>query len=619
VRDGYETRYETRSVTRSLDRARAKDAQPVQARELRQENETDRLVEIEKAVDPEENERGGSGEKIAIRYREPESPKFFQDFSVDSILDFDRQASDLHTHLTNGQTNEALVSLYQLQHEKSAVDKLESAFQKTYHTDLETALTEHFGHNTPLLEYSRQLIGKGEKTSELAITHVPKTPEDFSNLVKRIHHTLNTTEEFIPEKLFAALTPLRRNTDLLVETTRCYAKKFDNDLIAAMKERPGTGEAADFAGFLLGEKKLEKKFFTEKEADHLSAAFSQQSFEYGLAQNKPTPEYAKVPYDYPDNGCHYRSFIMSQSMKEMGFASEQVVITNNNRYDNARLKFATDYAGDANIQEPTYCLYDYHISPKIKVQIGDKLQDRVLDPMMNQGKAKHWPLKDWEKQLFQGYIDEKPLAEIREILKREEQHFKRLQEIVKHEEKQLFQGNIDGKSLAEIREIYKRDEQRLKRLQESLKREEPNFQELQEVRKWHSYPLDKTLLFSVSRDILGKPETSTSSEFEMEPPPIPSQDWISDYRKKGIQQLTEAIKKSRSHTLAAIIREESKYTSESGFDKERFEHTLIQRSISQDTLNNFADEFPELHTSFAATLKRDQRESFLELVPTTQG
>ncbi len=515
------------------------------ARELRRERAEGFTIAIERADKP--------GEMIEIHYIQPESRLFFRDFSIASILDFDKQARDLHTHLTNGQTNEALVSLYQLQHEQGAVDALNHALKRTYKIDLNTTLAEHW--SGPTLEYGRQLIGAGEKTSEFAITHAPATSQDITHLAKRLNHILNKTEQFIPEKLFAALTPLRRNADLINRIKTHYeTEKFGSkNLLADIREKLGTGEAADFVEFLWGEPKLAKHTFTPQEAENLSAAFSHQSFEWGQAYKSPEPQYSRVPYSNPLTGCNDQALIMRQSTKEMGCALEQIIVAGYDSNGQSALKRSTDYAPDTAINVKPSFSYILHTAPEVQVQTDTEPRKYIIDPSMNQDKAKLWPVDDWQQQLYRGPIEHKLLAEMKEIFEEQE-------------------------------------------------RKDPSNK--------HSYPNGRVFSFMADRNYVTCPKISSAI-----PGPesdIPDLVATTYYRQKRVQALANLVSDSRYYTLAAAIRQEHA----SNFNAERFARTV--RAIDSRDNNvrkQFSRNFPKLHTSFAATLTEAQRKAFYNLIP----
>ncbi len=540
------------------------------ARELRQEHAEGFTIAIENADKP--------GEMIEIRYIIPESFLFFRDFSIASILDFDKQARDLHTHLTNGQTNEALVSLYQLQQEQGAVDALNHALKRIYRIDLNTMLAEHW--SGPTLEYGRQLIGMGKKTSRFAITHAPNTPEDCFNIAKRLDYILNKTKEFIPEQLLAALIPLRRNANLIHQVKRRYeTKRFGSkNLLTDIREKLGTAETADFAEFLWGGPKLEK-MLTLQEAERLSAAFSHQRFEFKQPYGESPSEYARIPYSYPQDGCAEQSAFMGLSMKEMGCASEQVgIIGRISDYSQSVMKLATDYAGDADIHEQLFYEYDYHIAPKITVQVDGKTLEYIIDPTMNQGKAKLWLPRVWQKH--------------------------------------LYTGSIEYISLAEMKAIFEEEECR-----------QPNREIFYPSRRISSYtvrlyPSGRIFSYTVSRNRYGLPQGS--AHISLPESDIPDfyvttgmyLDKDRGYGPEGLKKLAGFVDNSRYNALAAALRQE--YRKHPGkFDAERFSRAIKSLELPHEIRSTFSRYFPKLHTSFAATLTEDQRSAFYALVRPT--
>ena len=537
----------------------------VQAKGLRQETGLVREIEI-----------ADSGEKVSIRYIWPESRLFFRDFSVASIYDFERRAQDLQTHVDHADTQAVYVSLYQLQQEKGAVDALNRAFEQVTGSSIDQALSTRW--SGPALEYARQLIGTSERSSAYAIGHEPVRTEEFSDIAERLHHVLSDTKGFVPEKLFAVLTPLRRNADAIQKVAYDYQETFGGDVVSAIRIQLGTGKAADFGRFLLGEQKLEQKIISLKEAERLAAAFSHQTFEAeevvplaratihdeqwpagtffseeGHAPETTARWRSQVPSNYPYDGCYVLASIRSFSLKEMGFGSEKAVLIGVRSDRRVALELQSDYAPDGDVDtKPVPFKFLYHIASTIQVETNVGNQSQVIiDFAPSPEKVKLWPTDRWQKQFYKGSVKNTSFAEIKEMI-------------------------------------------------QSEARAHPD-----ELPIKYAFPHGRVFFFSVDRNYVFPPHTSQT--LKLEDSPIPDFDASRKYYDYSKRAITPFIRHGVNYAIAAAIRQER---ASGTFDAERFARAMSE--FPEQVLAAFPRTFPRLFGSFSRTLNAEQERQFQE-------
>ncbi|HEY4033871.1 MAG TPA: protein-glutamine glutaminase family protein, partial [Ktedonobacteraceae bacterium] len=302
-------------------------------------------------------------------------PLMFRTFQVADVLDFEHVAKDFDEALERGSPEAIYRELHALQWEPEAVDKLDMAYQRKSHKTLETALKDHFGEfqQKAQLAYALQLINQGEIIEPL--------PSSFENLAMCLEAEL-TMSTIEPEKIYAMLTPFRRNTEwlsLLRDTCR-----------TALEEKL-QGESLRYALYLMGDQVLEKHARNWKEAIRLQKVLSELTFENNGVR-------IPVPNDTPldsEPGAH----MMCQALKEMGYASKKSFAyayhINKSGEKQPNLHIRTQFAPDMLPgQDPTVTLRS-HVAPLLQVETPCGIRELVLDPSLsNQAlTVKNWMSK----------------------------------------------------------------------------------------------------------------------------------------------------------------------------------------------------------------------------------
>jgi hypothetical protein len=173
---------------------------------------------------------------------------------------------------------------------------------------------------------------------------------------------------------------------------------------------------------------------------------------------------------------------------------------------------------------------------------------------MNQGKAKTWSPLAWQKQLYQGIVEHKSLAEMKEILESQE-----------HKGPDAGASDLSDKVFSFVaNRSYS-----------------------------HDSPIRSTYLSAPESD-------------------IPDLDVAIDYRQHGVKRLQLMVKADIEYNLAAAIHQ----TNTSKFDAKQLDSAL--QVFPREVRDNFSQNLPQLHESFAATLTQEKKNSFFALVPATQ-
>jgi hypothetical protein len=338
-------------------------------------------------------------------------PTFFRDFKVADVLDFKQLVDDFEDAKSGEQPEDIYRVLYCLQREQKAIDRLNWEYVQKTGQILEEALQDHFEDKSvsdgdlkktkARLEYALQLINKGQRGTEQVVESRPPRKQEFSFVARRIHQALHPSDNKPkPENVYAALTPLERNTECLCKLDAWYNQNFQTNLKSDI-ENNLEGKSKVYALYLIGDQTMEKKEISEYEVMRLTKALFPQektgrgghTFDRGDGLRVP------VPYDYPREWCKYRAHIVCELLKEMGYTSEKVFASSYclNEHDQKmpNLRFRTDLAPDMPGDKDPTIPWGYHIASCIQVKTASGVKKRlVLDPGLH-----HRPLtvEKWMK------------------------------------------------------------------------------------------------------------------------------------------------------------------------------------------------------------------------------
>ena len=321
----------------------------------------------------------------------------FRDCRVASVRAFEALVDNLRHALKERKSPERVYRvLYFLLREDKAVEKLNNAFQKKDGTNLETALTAHFGEGTPGLKYALELLGKEDANADQTIHQRPGTEEEGKTLAKQIHDAL-LQRDF--ETVYRALTPFQRNTQSLCQFNEWYKSYKEVTLnVGSQADITGlqadikqylTGDSLKFGRFLIGDSALETKVVSLSEAERLANVALGQTFDlYGTR--------VMVPHELTEGDCHLRAHIIAEAFKELGYGVEKIV---------AHYQYTNEY-GDIKdgLVNPnnTRKKWQYHTACCIQVKTDSGREKRIIDPSGDSNKSKLlWTREEWIKQMGQ--------------------------------------------------------------------------------------------------------------------------------------------------------------------------------------------------------------------------
>ncbi len=338
-------------------------------------------------------------EDIVIEHFKPDHG-MFRDCRVASVRDFEALADKLHRALKARKSPERVYRvLYFLLREDKAIEKLENALQKKDGTNLETALTEHFGEGTPELKYALELLGKEDVNADQTIQRRPRTKKEGMALAKRLHDAL-LQGDF--ETIYRALTPFQRNTASLYVFNDCYKRYKQQHTLNIVSQEDINGLQADikqylagyplrFGLFLIGDEEMETKVVSPSEAERLAKVALEQTFDLDGNGKR-----VRVPHEYTDEGCTYRAYIISEAFKELGYGVEKVV---------AHFVYTSKHrglrGGLVNPDNPEIH-WDFHIACCIRVKTDFGTEIRIFDRSGDLDQPKQlWTVEEWIKRMGQ--------------------------------------------------------------------------------------------------------------------------------------------------------------------------------------------------------------------------
>ncbi len=347
-------------------------------------------------VKHENNDLSQKGDEIVIEHFKPDSG-MFRDCRVASVRDFEVLANKLHRALKARKSPECVYqALYFLLREDKAIEKLKNVFQKKDGTNLETALTAHFGEGTPQLKYALELLGKEEANADQTIHQRPGTEEEGKALAKQIHDAL-LQRDF--ETVYRALTPFQRNTKSLCQFNGWY-KLYKKDTLNVGSQADITGLQADmkqyitgdslkFGLFLIGDSALETKVTSLSEAERLAKVAREQTFDWDGTR-------VMVPYEHAEKDCQLRAHIIAEAFKELGYGIEKIVA--HYQYTN---KYGEICDGLVNYNNPRK-KWQYHTACCIQVKTDLGRKERIIDPSCDvKNPNQLWTREEWIKRMGQ--------------------------------------------------------------------------------------------------------------------------------------------------------------------------------------------------------------------------
>lgn len=308
-------------------------------------------------------------------------------FPIADVLDFRRLSHELQTAKN---PEDVYHVLHSLQREPSAISTLDTLYQQQHRgSTLENYIHSRFkrAEDKPRLEHALHLINKTEQ-SKRPVREIPFYYEQvkrnqshtrFQRMSQNIHDAL---QEKNAEKIYATLTPLQRNTELLQKLGETYTKEFPHQppLQEHIKQKL-EGSSRDYALYLIGDQKREQTVLTPNEAMRIARAASHLTFKSTHGERVP------VPFDYYPDGCYARAHAMSQSLKEAGYASEKIyaVAYHFDEHGNKQSHLSNGGGGS----------WNYHTAICIRIKDNDQKSDGeryVIDPTVS---SRPQLIKDW--------------------------------------------------------------------------------------------------------------------------------------------------------------------------------------------------------------------------------
>lgn len=299
----------------------------------------------------------------------PESNCFFRDFAVADVLNFSRLAKELHEALGENEPPEKFYRVLQSLHrEDEAIERLYNAYQGIYGNNKVLEKLQDKCFTGARREYALQLINEGKEGTEQEIGHVPSCDADFERLAERINKALTDEKGVTPENIYAALTPLQRNTELLVRLDKTYRRQHKKGLRLHLEStlKKISLDSLDYTQYLIGDRKLEVKAVSKREAECLFQAISKSRFV------KKDGMGARLPNRNPIRDCQNRAHVVSQILKEMGYPQGKVFAVSGPMGER-HLQLSTYYAGDSKIHEKPLTLWWFHTATYMPVLKNVKL------------------------------------------------------------------------------------------------------------------------------------------------------------------------------------------------------------------------------------------------------
>ncbi|GCF09900.1 protein-glutamine glutaminase family protein [Dictyobacter arantiisoli] len=248
-----------------------------------------------------------------------------RDFPVADVLDFPVLAQDFTSLMQNktAAPEQFYRVLQSLQAEPAAIAKFEEYYQQKSGIALKEDLQRRFQgpEDRSRLNYALQLLQPQSLRRDQKLPFLQQQisiQQNTSRLYKSIELIHQALQDKNPEAFYQETTHLHRNTDLLLALSDTYQKKYPTEApLYKRVQETFSGNALDYAQYLLGDQKLEKKSLTQYEAMQLAKAMAQLTFKPFHGERVP------IPYDHPD-GCYIRAHTMSQVFKELGYTAEKV-------------------------------------------------------------------------------------------------------------------------------------------------------------------------------------------------------------------------------------------------------------------------------------------------------